>query len=69
MEYITVLLIVVDFILLGIAIYLTIDSFKAKAELRQAQEEYEELKRELIFKNRLRNEDYKIKVLGKWKGQ
>lgn len=41
-------------ILLGIAIYLTVDCFKAKAELRQAQEEYEELKRELIFKMSLR---------------
>lgn len=65
MEYITVLNCIVSLIIIAIMIYLTIDTFKEIRKFKRLNNEFERTIEEFKFKNKLRNEDYKIKVVEK----
>lgn len=69
MEYITLLNCIVSLIIIAIMIYLTIDTFKEIRRFKRLNSEFERTIEEFKFKTKLRDEDFKAKVLGKWKGQ
>lgn len=66
MEYITILNCIVSLFIIAIMIYLTIDTFKETRRFKRLNNEFERTIEEFKFKNKLRNEDYKVKILGKW---
>lgn len=66
MDYITLLDCIVSLFVIAIMIYLTIDTFKEIRRFKRLNNEFERTIEEFKFKNKLRDEDFKAKVLGKW---